>query len=326
MNLDRFLRTREPGWSELGTLLADAHTRPERLGPERLQRLGGLYRAAAADLALARRSFPGDPVVRRLEDLVARGRTAVYGAATSRESVRSFLGTGYWRRIRERPVPLLISALLLIGPLALATGWALADPAAAAGVVPAAFQQGEGDVGRGSGRESADLGLSLDDSTAFSAQIFTNNIRVTFLAFAGGISAGILTAISLLYNGMVIGVVTGLSIDAGETNRFVQLIVPHGVLELSCIVVAGAAGLRMGWALVDPGRISRGAALAAEARKAAELALGTAPWLVLAGIVEGFVTPSGLGAPGAVAVGFALGIAYWALVLIRGRSGVGSPP
>jgi uncharacterized membrane protein SpoIIM required for sporulation len=94
------------------------------------------------------------------------------------------------------------------------------------------------------------------------------------------------------------------------------------VLELSCIVVAGAAGLRMGWALIDPGRISRSTALVAEARQAAELAIGTAPWLVLAGLVEGFVTPSGLGVPGALVVGFSLGVLYWALVMVRGRPAI----
>ena len=94
----------------------------------------------------------------------------------------------------------------------------------------------------------------------------------------------------------------------------VELIVPHGVLELSCIVVAGAAGLRMGWALVDPGRRPRGQALVTEARAAIELVLGTALWLVVAGLVEGFVTPLGIGVGPALAVGFGLGAVYWALV------------
>jgi uncharacterized membrane protein SpoIIM required for sporulation len=101
----------------------------------------------------------------------------------------------------------------------------------------------------------------------------------------------------------------------------VELVTPHGVLELSCIVVAGAAGLRMGWSLIDPGRRRRGQALAEEARAAAELALGTAPWLVLAGLVEGFVTPAGIGLGPALAVGFALGAVYWGLAWRRGRAG-----
>ena len=92
----------------------------------------------------------------------------------------------------------------------------------------------------------------------------------------------------------------------------------HGVLELSCIVVAGAAGLRMGWALIDPGNRTRGEALRTEARAAVEIILGTAPWLVLAGLVEGFVTPAGTGLDAVVAVGLSLGAIYWGLVLWRG--------
>jgi uncharacterized membrane protein SpoIIM required for sporulation len=90
------------------------------------------------------------------------------------------------------------------------------------------------------------------------------------------------------------------------------------VLELSCIVVAGAAGARFGWGVVEPGRRTRGAALAEEARRSVLLVLGTAPWFVLAGLVEGFVTPAGLGLPVVVAVGAALGAVYWALAIWLG--------
>jgi uncharacterized membrane protein SpoIIM required for sporulation len=92
------------------------------------------------------------------------------------------------------------------------------------------------------------------------------------------------------------------------------------VLELSCIVVAGAAGLRFGWALVEPGRKTRRDALAAEARQSVQIVLGTAPWLVVAGLVEGFLTPSGLGLPVVLAVGFGLGALYWGLVVALGRA------
>jgi uncharacterized membrane protein SpoIIM required for sporulation len=90
------------------------------------------------------------------------------------------------------------------------------------------------------------------------------------------------------------------------------------VLELSGIVVAGAAGLRMGWALIDPGNRTRGEALRSEARAAVEIVLGTAPWLVVAGLVEGFLTPAGAGLDAVLAVGLSLGAVYWGLVLWRG--------
>lgn len=318
MNLDRFLREREPGWTELRALVGAAKGRPDRLGATSARRLATLYRSTAADLALARRQFPMDPCVPRLEDLVGRGRHLVYATEARRLSLRDFFATVYWRRVAERPLPLVVSALLLFSPVALGAVWASGDPAAAVGVVPATFQQdGERQ------RNGTDFGLSTAESAAFSSQIFVNNIRVTLLAFAGGISAGLLTAASLIFNGLLIGVLAGLSARSGQMPAFVELVAPHGVLELSCIVVAGAAGLRMGWSLIDPGRRHRSRALAEEARAAAELALGTAPWLVLAGLVEGFVTPAGIGLGPALVVGFALGGVYWALVWRRGRPAPG---
>jgi uncharacterized membrane protein SpoIIM required for sporulation len=316
MNLDRFLHDREPSWSELRTLVGRAKGRPERLGPARLRRLGQLYRAAAADLALARRRFPGDPVVADLADLVGRARHLVYAGEARRESVVDFLRHGYWRRVRERPVALLVAAVLLLAPMAVSTVWALDDPGAAAGVVPGQFGGVTDRKPEGPG-----LGLPVTTEAALSTQIFTNNIRVALAAFAGGISAGLLTAAALLFNGLLLGVVTGLAVGAGNAAQLVQLTVPHGVLELSCIVVAGAAGLRLGWAVVAPGRRPRAEALVAEAGPAVELALGTAPWLVVAGLVEGFVTPSGVGVVPALLVGCGLGAVYWGLVWRWGRPG-----
>jgi uncharacterized membrane protein SpoIIM required for sporulation len=149
--------------------------------------------------------------------------------------------------------------------------------------------------------------------------IMTNNIRVTFAAFAGGILLGLGTAFALIFNGILIGVVTGLAFDADNGGTWVELIVPHGVLELSCIVVAGAAGLRIGRTIVSPGRGRRGAAVTAEARRSVELVIGTAPWLVIAGVTEGFITPAGIGVVPALVVGIGLGAIYWALVWWRGR-------
>src|SRR5204863_8817983 len=108
---------------------------------------------------------------------------------------------------------------------------------------------------------------------------------------------------------------------AGNGVGFVDLVTAHGVLELSCILVAGAAGLRLGWAIVDPRRDSRRRSLQREARRAVLIAVGTAPWLVVAGIVEGNrarLAETGLGA--VVGVGVGLGIVYWGLVVWRGRA------
>jgi uncharacterized membrane protein SpoIIM required for sporulation len=309
-----FVEQRRARWHELDALLARAGRRAESLGPDGVRRLGALYRASSADLALARRRFAGDPVVVRLEALVTRARPLVYDRARRGGSLAEFATTGYWRRVRERPALVVVSALLLFGPWVLASVWAVREPGAASGVVPSQYRS----VTEPRERDT-DLGLTTDQQAAFSSEVFTNNIRVTLLAFAGGIAAGLGTAVLLVYQGVLFGAITGLSIWAGNGSFFFELVSAHGVLELSCVVVASAAGLRMGWALVSPGHRRRGVALASEARVAVEIVLGTAPWLVLAGLVEGFVTPRGLGLGTAVAIGVTLGAVYWALVLWRGR-------
>jgi uncharacterized membrane protein SpoIIM required for sporulation len=311
MKLDRFVADREDDWRRLQAAVDRARSRPERLGAEGVLELGALYRAAAADLALVRREWPGDPLQARLETLVGRARHLVYDATTGRGSLRTFFGTTYWRRVAERPGLLLAAWVLLLVPMGLAVVWGVTDPVAAAGMVPEPFRNATEPTG-------GDLGIPVVEQAASASAIFTNNIRVTFLAFAGGVLAGLGTAFVLVYNGTTIGAVWGLAVDAGAGLPFVELVAPHGVLELSCIAVTAAAGLRMGWALIEPGTVRRGEALRSQAGRAVELVLGTMPWLVLAGLVEGFVTPAGPGLAGAVAVGLCLGAAYWALVWWRG--------
>ncbi len=314
MNLERFLREREPSWRELERLVREAKRRPERLGFGGVRDLGAHYRAAAADLALARRRFAGDPVVARLEQLVGRARHLVYAAPRRRLALGRFFGTDYWRLVAARRLSMLAAAALLFAPALLAGGWALEDPAAAGGLLPAEYA-----AVTEPRPEGADLGLSPGEEANFSSEVFTNNIRVTLLAFAGGLTAGLLTGLVLVLNGVLLGAVTGLATDAGNGRVFTELVIAHGVLELSCIVVTAAAALRMGWAIVEPGRKTRAESLRNEARPALAIVLGTAPWLVLAGLVEGFVTPEGLGLATVTAVGFALGVVYWALVWWRGR-------
>jgi len=317
MNLERFVSDRGEAWNELSASLDRAGGRPERLSGEEVLCLGRLYRATAADLAVARRSYPGDPVVARLEALTRRGRVAVYGRAGQgqREGLGEFLLRGYWRRVAERPVFLAVAIALLVVSSGLGFSWGLDDPGAAIGVVPDQFRG----VG-GGGPESGDVGIGGDESAQLSSAIFTNNIQVSFLAFAGGLLAGLGTVAVSIYNGLFLGALSGIVTGQGQGALLLELIVPHGVLELSCFAVVEAAGLRMGWALVDPGPLPRPRALVGEARRAVEVVLGTAPWLVLAGFVEGFVTGSGLGLALATAVGVALGGVYWGLVLWRGRA------
>jgi uncharacterized membrane protein SpoIIM required for sporulation len=315
MNLERFRRERGASWAELDDLLRVAGRRPEKLGAARVRRLGELYRSSAADLAFARSRFPGDPISAALEARVSQARHLVYDAPSRRESLRDFVLRDYWRAIRARRLQLALAAILLFGSAGVSGVWADHDPGGAGGLVPGAYQAVTHPRPHG-----ADLRLPRSERTALSGQIFTNNIRVTLLSFAAGITAGVGTVILLLMNGVMLGVVGGLAIGSGNGRVFFELVTAHGVLELSCIVVASAAGMRMGWALIEPGRDTRATALGREAREAIKVVLGTAPWLVVAGLIEGFLTPAGRGLPTVIAVGFGVAAIYWGLVVFAGRA------
>jgi uncharacterized membrane protein SpoIIM required for sporulation len=313
MRLDRFIAARSPDWRELELLVREAGRRPERLGPERLLRLGGLYRATAADLARLRRHAPRAPETARLETLVRQGRQAVYDARTRRRSVIRFFVTDYWRLIAERRKALLVAFVLLFGSAGLAALWGVHDPAAATGVVPAPFRPA-----LQPGHPWHDM--SAAQQAAFTSEVFTNNIQVTLVAFAGGMTGGVATALALLYNGLLLGVIGGLMGQAGNGVGFVDLVTAHGVLELSCILVGGAAGLSLGWSIISPGLRTRRVSLQREAVQCLLLVVGTAPWLVVAGIVEGNranLAEAGLGA--VIGTGVGLGLVFWGLVLWRGR-------
>jgi uncharacterized membrane protein SpoIIM required for sporulation len=321
---EQFVAERSDGWEDLDQLMRRAGRRPSKLAPDEIRRLGTRYRAAAGDLALARRRFPGDPVVARLDALVGRARHLVYDSGPRRGSLREFVTSGFWRRVAERPGLLALSALLLFVSAALAAVWAWRDPGAAAGLVPAEFRSIT--EPRPAGQ---DLGLAVDQQAAFASAILTNNIRVAMLAFGGGLFVGVGTAFVLVFNGVLLGAVAGLAIGAGNGRPFFELVSAHGVLEMTCIVFAGAAGLRLGDAILHPGTRRRGEALREEARGAIEIFLGAAALLVLAGLVEGFVTPRGLGLGPVLVVGVGLGVAVWTLVLWRGRrspESAASPP
>jgi uncharacterized membrane protein SpoIIM required for sporulation len=319
MRLDAFIAARQDDWHELERLVAEAGRRPDWLPPARVLRLGALYRAAAADLARLRRRAPGSPETARVEALVGMARHLVYSSGGRTRSIVAFYATDYWRLVAERRKQLLIAFVLMFGSAALAALWAAHDPAAAAGVVPGEFR-----AALQPGHPWHDM--SAGDQAAFTTAIFTNNIFVTLSAFAGGITAGLATAFALLYNGLLLGVIGGLMTQAGNGAGFVDLVTAHGVLELSCILVAGAAGLSLGWSIVSPGLRTRRASLQREARQSLLLVVGTAPWLVVAGIVEGNranLAESGLGA--VIGVGVALGAVYWGLVLWRGRAAKSEP-
>lgn len=315
MSLERFLSTNERTWIELTRLVDAAGSRPHQLGGARVRRLGALYRQAAADLAQAKRRFPGDPVVFRLEDLVTRARSAVYGARRRNRGLVSFFTDEYWRVLTERRGLLATSTALLLVPAVIGAVLAIVRPETVTAVVPADFLWVTQDQ-----TATTDLGLNTGDLSAFSTFVLVNNIRVTILAFAAGILWTIGTIYVMAYNGAILGMVAGAAVGAGNSALLVEAVAAHGILELSCIVAAGVAGLRLGSGLIAPGLRPRRIALAEEAIPAVKIVLGTAPFLVLAGFVEGFISRTGTPAAPAVIIGVILGGGYWILAATRGQT------
>lgn len=308
-----------PG-DRLASLLSAARGRPERLGAAGIFSLGREYRAAAAELARRSKSRPSSPATAELAERVVAAHGLVYSSERRTLSVVDAVTTGYWRAVYSNRAMLAVAAAFTFLPAVAGLLWALSDPAAAAGLVPGAFQ-GVTQIRP----HGANLGLPLGLRAVFASGIFTHNITISFLAFAGGVTGGLVTAAALAYNGLVIGVFAGLAVDSGSGGTFTRLVAPHGMLELSCIVVAGAAGLSFGRALVDPGVRSRTTVLAEATPPLVTVVVGTAGWLVVAGLTEGFVTPTGLSLPAALGVGAALAATFWSLVVWRGRAPKPSP-
>ncbi len=312
MKLERFLAERTDAWEELGSLVGRAHGRVNQLTPEEILRLGELYRMAAADLALARRSYPVAAGTERLQGLVISAHALVYARAARTETVGEFLSHGVWRRIRETGRCLAISGAVMAGAVVLGAIWALLDPASASGLLPSGSHVSVNSRG-------AFYGISVPARGGLAVTIFVNNIEVSILAIAGGFTFGILTVYSLAYNGALLGVLGTFEWRGGGFGQFVRLIVPHGMLELSCIALAGGAGLCIARALIDPGRSSRSDALAAMVPRLGAVVMAVVMFLVVAGLTEGFVTPWDLPIGGAIGVGVLLSGTFWTMVIWRGR-------
>jgi len=152
-----------------------------------------------------------------------------------------------------------------------------------------------------------------------STVLFTSNISVALLAFAGGLSFGVITAWILFQNGFMLGVVFKLCADYGLLGALFEFIAGHGVLEISSIIIAGAGGFVIANALLNPGSCSRSDAMAQQGRSAVRMAVACVPALVTAGCIEAFISPSTFPVWFKVALGLTLGISFWIYLLFTGK-------
>jgi uncharacterized membrane protein SpoIIM required for sporulation len=302
--------SRAPLWDELAALVDERVRRPRTMDAERIDLLCVRYQQAAADVAVLRSREPSSPLLPRLNDLVVRAHAAIHPSrGGSVRALGSFLWIGYPRLVWELRRPIAVCASLGIAITLAAFAWALADPVSAAGFLPpnirdAAYFK----------HEPIAAGLMGPEA----AGIFTNNILVSFYAFGGGLTLGVLTLYIVYANSMLLGVLSGVVNHDGFNSEYWSLILPHGLLELSAFAIAGGAGLAIADAIVRARPEPRSAVLRRQGAKAGLVAAGTIPLLVIAGVIEGFITPSGLSIPAKLAVGPVTALLL-AAYLIRGR-------
>ena len=257
------------------------------LAHEEVRELALLYRQTAADLSTAREDPASTALARHLNELLGRSHNLVYaGAARSRPAgIAAFLLDGF---------PLVFRQTL---PYTL-TAFALFVAGAAAGILLAGTDPGfERFILSGNmmdtieRREMWTHGIVAVKPYASTA-IMTNNIAVSLAACATGMLAGIGPAVMMLFNGLLIGVVGSACARAGMGVALWSFVAPHGVLELPAIFIAGGAGLLLGKGMLFPGTLPRRDSIAEAGRDAVRLLLGVLPVLVVAGVIEGFISPT----------------------------------
>ena len=316
MLAEDFVAAKKPNWERLTVILDTAQRGGlAALSAEQLSELGQLYRSATSDLAVARRDFAGHRVADYLNALVARAHAAVYqGRAARRRGLVDFFARSFPRTFRATWGYTLAAFLMFLLPALASFAVAYRDPAAGAALFPGIEDRIQ-DI-----RDKREWWKELNDSNAAGASmIMTNNIRVTFLAFAGGILLGLFTLYLLAQNGLMLGVVAGAAQSLGFAANLWGFVAAHGTLELSAIFIAGGAGMQLGWALVRPGLLTRRTALVLAARRAALLLLGCVPILVIAGTIEGFLSPSDLPLGVKLAVSLLSGLLLYGYLLLAGR-------
>jgi uncharacterized membrane protein SpoIIM required for sporulation len=313
--LPAFVAKRRPDWDALQSLLARQKSGALKL--EELRTLDTLYRRAAADLAHTQTFYAGTDAHRFLNQLCGQAYAAIY--QPPRE--RWFVVCDFFRR--DFPVTLrrelrFVGASAAVFCLGLLLGAlvVLLEPRGAELLVPAGVRQYVAQ-----GRMWTDDILSVAPPNSVASGIATNNLTVTIVTFALGMLGGLGTLYMLVNNGVSIGAISALCVKAGMTRGFLDFIAAHGPVELSIIVIAGGAGFMVGQALIDPGELPRGQALALRGREAVKLVLGCAPFLACIGVVEGYVSPGSLFPTWVkAALGLSLGALFWGYLLRAGSS------
>jgi len=290
VDVDQFIRRNEPTWKHLDSSVKRVRStrRRNRLSGEELNDVIHTYQKVSSHLSYSQTWYGDTPITARLTRLVGDARAAIYGPGErSGNALVDFFTRGFPGAVWRSRKFIAIAAVILLAPAIYVGVWMTFSDAALDASAPSALRESYVQ------QDFADY-YSSQPAAQFSTQVLVNNIQVSFMAYALGIFAGIGTVIVLIGNGLGVGQAGGLFHAAGEAPRFWGLILPHGLLELTAVCVAGGAGLQLGWAVVSPGDRSRATAVAEEGRRSVPIVIGLVLVFITAGLIEGFVTPSGL--------------------------------
>jgi len=314
MREQRFIERGRGRWEHLETVVAGA----ERARAIPIEDLALGYRAATTDLAIARSRAYDPRLIAYLDRLVARAHAIVYRGGTRWrwQDAIAFLAGTFPREVRRswRAIAACVAIGASMGVLSYAL--VLAHPSNAYAFVPASMVP---TVTRS--LHDTNFGFNRAFAPAMSAMIITNNIKVSAIAFAGGATAGIATVSVIGFNGLMVGTLAALYARHGLGADFWTTIAPHGVIELTAIHIAGGAGLVLATGLVLPGRRRRADAFAAGARRAGTLIVGVAAMLVVAGLIEGFISPQRLHGSVRAGVGLLTALLLVLYIGFAGRAG-----
>jgi uncharacterized membrane protein SpoIIM required for sporulation len=293
MNVELWVVKRRPIWQELEDLLKEIDKSGlASLDREQLQALGRLYRSASSDLSRARSLNLGSDILSYLNNLAVKGHNQVYQSKRNRWlDFFNFLYATFPQLVRQYMGYIAISFLLCVLP-----GLACYD------FTHRDVNFAHMEIMKGQPLVSDQMWDMIehhkmwtdqlqDASPAFSSMIAANNIRVCIMSFALGITAGFGTAAILFFNGMSVGTVFGVCQHYGLLNNILLFAVGHGSLELPAIFISGGAGLLLGKSILFPGQYRRADSLRLASRPAFGLFAGCIPLLLIAGGIEGFVSP-----------------------------------
>lgn len=278
-----------------------------------LQELVRLHLQTVNHLATVR-SYGHDPdLTAKLSMLIARSSALVHGTRPrSLRNVWTMLSVGFPAAVWHARTAIAISAVVfLVGAVSVGIWIAVSDHALQASA-PEHIRQAYVE------HQFADY-YSSEAAPSFAARVFTNNAGVGGLAWISGIVFGVPTLAILLFNGVNVGVAGGLFHAAGDPGTFWGLILPHGLLELTAVFVAGGAGLRIGWAAIAPGDRTRRRAVAIEGRRSVVIVVGLVLVFLVAGVVEAFVTPAPWPTAARVGTGVAVWLAFLLWIWVAGR-------